>query len=168
VNEHRGDRLSVPDAAKILNVTPEAIRQRIRRNTIDYEYTEDGRYYVYITPSQEVGNGVDNAVLLDYVESLKQELEAWKEEARRKDHIIAGLVERVPALEAPRDERESPAGSSGMTERVETPTEREPDSQPWWEPQKQPETAFDRWERGTVPLGNQDDPRPWWKRMFGR
>jgi tRNA threonylcarbamoyladenosine modification (KEOPS) complex Pcc1 subunit len=51
---HSRERLSASDAAKLLNVTPEAVRQRIRRGTIEYERTEDGRYFVYVTPSEDV------------------------------------------------------------------------------------------------------------------
>src|SRR3954468_3882366 len=55
------ERLTVAEAAKLLNVTPEAIRQRIRRGTIEHEQTEEGRYYVYTTPieaSQDVGDNL--------------------------------------------------------------------------------------------------------------
>src|ERR671916_542700 len=104
VNGYSTQRLSVPDAAKALGVTPEAIRQRIKRGTVEFEHTEDGRYYVYISPSEDsqafvdVGKGVENTVqnatLLDYVETLKREVEDWKEEARRKDTIIMTMAQR--------------------------------------------------------------------------
>ncbi len=32
----------------------------------------------------------------DTITELRAEVEAWREESRRKDHIIAGLVERIP------------------------------------------------------------------------
>jgi len=51
---HPRERLSASDATKLLNVTPEAVRQRIRRGTIEYERTEDGRYFVYVMPSEDV------------------------------------------------------------------------------------------------------------------
>jgi len=164
----------VPDAAKVLGVTPEAIRQRIKRGTIEFEHEPDGRYYVFLAPteassegpSEEFGNG--NPVLLDYVESLKRELEDWKEEARRKDAIIITMAQRIPELEPATEPREEPETASDGTERVEkTPPEREHDSQPWWEPRKQPKTAFDRWESGAVPHEDRDDSRSWWKRLFG-
>ena len=51
---------------------------------------------------------------------LRAEVAAWREESRRKDHIIAALVERVPALEAPsgpRDDVLRPSeGAGGVRE----------------------------------------------------
>jgi hypothetical protein len=129
------ERLSVSDAAKLLGVTTEAIRQRIRRETIDYEKTEDGRYYVYVTPTQEVGNDVHNnlanAALLAHIETPKHELETRNEELRRKDTIIMSLTQRIPELEAatePRGGHEKAAeepGGGGVP-----PDEEKPVS--WW------------------------------------
>ncbi len=70
-----------------------------------------------------VGPGLAEQVverLLDEVTFLRAELaernaalrrreELHGEEIRRRDHIIAGLVERLPALEAPRNGHETPA-----------------------------------------------------------
>src|SRR5215203_3899815 len=145
VNDYRTQKLSVPDAAKALGVTPEAIRQRIKRGTIEFEHTEDGRYYVYISPSEasqasvEVGNGVENTVqnatLLDYVEILKREVEDWKEEARRKDAILMTMAQRIPELEAPREPREESVSASE--------------------------------ERGDSEIPHDEEHRPWWVRLFG-
>jgi DNA-binding transcriptional MerR regulator len=134
------DRLTVPHAAKLLGVTPEAIRQRIRRGTIEHEQDENGRYFVYTSPTEAVennlGNGVENGVQndsqaqLDHIETLKRELELRNEELRRKDHIIAALVNRVPELEAtpePRDAHEtaSPRSDKGSAqEDAQEPAER--------------------------------------------
>ncbi len=46
------------------------------------------------------------------VEYLKGVVATRDEEIRRRDHIIAGLVERVPALEAPRNGHEMPADAA--------------------------------------------------------
>ena len=136
MNQPNRESLSVSDAAKLLNITPEAIRQRIRRGTIEYEQTKDGRYFVYATPSEDVENNVQNSLgsadLRDYVETLKRELEIRNEELRRKDHIIAALTERIPAIEAPSEPREAP------------------------------ERGFEGGGRGN-PL---EERRPWWKRVF--
>jgi hypothetical protein len=49
ISHHRHkERLSVADAAKLLDITPEAIRQHIRRGPIQYEKGESGKYYVYV------------------------------------------------------------------------------------------------------------------------
>jgi hypothetical protein len=149
VNDYSTQRLTVPDAAKALGITPEAIRQRIKRGTIEFEHTEDGRYYVYITPteasqaSEEVGNEVENTLqnttLLDYIETLKREVEDWKEEARRKDTIIMTMAQRIPELE--------PAKEA-------TP-----------EPPNGHETASEGQGNGAVP--QEDNHRSWLRRFFG-
>jgi DNA-binding transcriptional MerR regulator len=100
------DRLTVPDAAKLLGVTPEAIRQRIRRGTIEHEQDENGRYYVYTSSTEAVENNIGNNVqndsqaLHDHIETLKRELELRNEELRRKDHLLAAALERIPAIES--------------------------------------------------------------------
>jgi hypothetical protein len=56
----------------------------------------------------------------DQIDTLKQEVADWKEEARRKDHLLAAALERIPAIEAPpdtpsestTDEREPPVMAS--------------------------------------------------------
>ena len=138
------DRLTVPDAAKLLGVTPEAIRQRIRRGTIEHEQDENGRYYVYASPTEAVENNVGNNVqndsqgLHDHIATLKRELELRNEELRRKDHIIAALVSRVPELEPVREA--SP------------------------EPPEAPETASENGSRGDVP--SEQERRSWWRRLL--
>ena len=92
------------------------MRQRIRRGTLEHEKAEDGRYYVYVTPREAVENNLENdvgnAALLAHIETLKQELEDWKEEARRKDTIIMSLTQRIPELEPASRPRESPGTAS--------------------------------------------------------
>ena len=41
---------------------------------------------------------------------LRSELALWQEEARRKDHIIAALTERIPELEPVREAPSEPRG----------------------------------------------------------
>jgi hypothetical protein len=100
-------RLTVMEAAKRLGVSTNAIYKRIERNTISHErdpYAK--RTYIYledesdlrrtrqIRPDARTDELVDT--LRAQVELLRRELDAWKEEARRKDHIIAGLLVRIP------------------------------------------------------------------------
>jgi hypothetical protein len=136
VNGHR-ERLTVAEAAKLLSITPEAIRQRIRRGTIDYEQTKDGKYFVYVTPTEGVENNVHNRVgsadLRDHIETLKHELEIRNEELRRKDHIIAALTERIPAIEASSEPRESSETVSEAADKgTPSPEQQEPSRRRSW------------------------------------
>lgn len=144
MNQPSTERLSVADAAKLLDVTPEAIRQRIRRGTIDHEKTEDGRYFVYVIPSQDVENDVHNNLanpaLLAHIETLKHELEVRNEELRRKDHIIMSLTQRIPELEPAREARdgdlrasEGPESNTAPQEQQGSKSEPERRQVPWWQ-----------------------------------
>jgi hypothetical protein len=135
------ERTTVAEAAKQLNVTQEAIRARIRRGTIEHDRGEDGKTYVYLTEEQTHDqsdtNIVVNGVVNDYITSLKSEIESlkkdrelWQEEARRKDHIIMALTNRIPELEASPEAAESPVTSSNEGSRVDVSQEKERAS--WW------------------------------------
>jgi excisionase family DNA binding protein len=106
-------RVTVGEAAALLGISKEAVRMRIRRGTLRSEKTDD-RVYVWldddINADQDAMHHADEgATYRELIEQLRGEVEAWREEARRKDHIIAGLIERLPPqLEAPPDEREFP------------------------------------------------------------
>ncbi len=107
-----GNRATVYEAAQVLGVTVDAIRKRIQRGTIPHERHENGRVYVLLDTArtlQDDGQDKYQTRRDDLVESLREQVEYLKavvstrdEEIRRRDHIIAGLVERLPPqLEAP-------------------------------------------------------------------
>ena len=103
------------------------------------------------------GSGELVEELRDHVAFLRAELEArneeihrreeeHREEARRKDTIIAQLAQRIPELEAP---RESPP-----------------------EPREASETVSEESEEGTTGFPEQQEPSPrrersWWRAFFG-
>ncbi len=64
------------------------------------------------------------------IEALRGEVEVWREAARRKDHIIMALTDRIPAIEAPEDGQEATQeptrGSEGVADR------EEPERRSWW------------------------------------
>ena len=123
------ERLSVAEAATRLGVTPDAVRQRIRRDTISYEKTAEGRYFVYLTEGDEPRLGVPDALL----DRLKDENEWLRREVERKDTIIMSISEGLKALEAPLEARESPLSSSKEAGKGTGPEQEDPvQHRPWW------------------------------------
>jgi hypothetical protein len=129
-----------------LGITQDAVRKRIKRGYIEWERDEDGRLYVWVDTSEtaketssetssETSKDVGDAVLLDYVETLKERIRHLEEESRRKDHLLAAALERIPAIEPPPDTpaetRESPVSSSEEEKKGEPPEEERRRS--WWQ-----------------------------------
>jgi hypothetical protein len=129
-------RLTVDQAADALGVTAEAIRGRIRRDTIDYERV-GGRVYVLLPDVQQTEQTTDHTAEL--IRTLQEQLAAERQAHAEARRIIAGLVERIPQLEAPSEARESP------------------------------QTAEEEQGRGTTRGEPQASvQRPWWRRVIGR
>jgi hypothetical protein len=136
----------VSEAATALGVSVDAVRSRIKRGTIAHE-REGGRVFVLLGGGQPrpgrdqpIDRPGESSVLIS---QLREEIEYLREESRRKDHIIAGLVERIPpAIEAPREARESP----------ETPESPGPRERPFTDEERVQEPP---------------QPRSWWRRVFG-
>jgi hypothetical protein len=147
-------RLTVPQAAEALGVTVDAVRGRIRRGKLEAEH-DSGAVYVWIDAPEENDGpqqsatsqrpSVDQAErieeLREQVAYLREQLAQANERDRENRRIIAALTSRIPAIEAPPGERESP-------ETVE----------------EEPERAEPRPATGGAQEGVQ---RPWWRRVFG-
>ena len=109
-------RVSIREAAKILDVSESAIHKRVQRGTLVHDKEPDGRVFVYLDGLSDTG--ADNvqhpstdaliSEMRDRIGFLERELATRSDEIRRRDHIIAGLVERVPELPSasPRDARD--------------------------------------------------------------
>ena len=136
-------RLTVPEAATVLGVTVDAVRGRIRRGKLASEHDKNGTVHVWVDapeadrpePSTTVGEPVRDQSEL--VEELRDRVRSLEEANREMRRLLAGLIERVPQLEAPRDERESPksvgeeAGSTPPAQEHQEETSRERQV-PWW------------------------------------
>ncbi len=154
-------RLIVPEAARALGISPEAVRNRLSRGTLD-SIKENGTVYVLLEndmarsttdtpddrPRSTDGTAADTpdahaelvAAKDETINLLRSQLEAEREANRENRRIIAGLVQRVPELEAPRNGHETATA--------------EPDR----EEEHRPATD-----------GAQEaaEPRSWWRRWFG-
>jgi hypothetical protein len=102
-------RYSIPEAAKILSLTEEAVRQRVKRGTLDSIKVE-GKLYVLldVDTSNDTSRLVDT--LEDEVAHLRRQLEQANERDRENRRIIAALTSRIPELPSgsPPEPRESP------------------------------------------------------------
>ncbi len=148
-------------AAEALGVTVDAIRARIKRGTIDHT-RESGRVYVLLGVDQDNTShdqdtdqgGTQHADQPpesgaeapdprdELLEELRDRVRYLEEESRRKDHLLAAALERIPVLEAPREPPDAPETAAGEPERVE--------------PRLATGGAQEAARR-----------RPWWRRWFG-
>ncbi len=106
--------MDVKEAVEALGISSEGVRKRIKRRTLESEKDPDGKVYVWLD-TDRTGSDLssDRAVrtddrhpdameiLREQVDYLRRQLEVWQEEARRKDHIIVALTERIPELVEP-------------------------------------------------------------------
>jgi hypothetical protein len=138
MSEHR---YTLQDAASELGITPDALRQRIRRG--QYRSEKDGsRVYVYLdtdrTQTEQemlLESNVLTSQLMDRVAFLERELEVRTEEIRRRDTIIMNMTEAMkvlppPTQEEPSEARESPVRPPKDADRgAQEPTQ---ERKPWW------------------------------------
>ncbi|MDP9425478.1 MAG: helix-turn-helix domain-containing protein [Actinomycetota bacterium] len=150
--------MTVKEAAALLGITPDAVRSKLRRGKLRRAEAPDGTVLVVLdgdSPDGQNGHldGHQTVAYIDVLKShidlLERELAEWKAEARRKDHLLAAALERIPSsqLESPRDEPRAPEGACQDAGRVE---ERDETAEAQTATQEPEETAR----------------RPWWARIF--
>ncbi len=157
---YTSQRLTVAQAAEALGVTVDAVRSRIKRDTIDY-VREGGRVYVILSTDQgetstdqvndqdsdqyDAGHSINVGHDLrdrdELVEELRDRVRSLEEANRENRRIIAALTSRIPELEPPRVE---PHAS---------------------------DTAPEGEAKGDAPADDTGEPRrsrrSWWRRFFG-
>ena len=142
------------EAAAALGITVDAVRSRVKRGTIGHE-RESGRVYVLLGAGQDrpghdqptdqggdQGTTVPEDRTAELIATLREQLEAERQAHAEARRIIAGLVERIPAIEAPHE-------ASEAAETVEEEPERA-------EP------------RSDAPGAQEGVRRSWWRRVIGR
>lgn len=136
------ERLTVAEAAELLEITKEAVRKRISRGSLRADKDPDGTVRVYVpvspTSSGTASGSFDRDELIvelrARIEDLRTDRDAWRDQARRSDYLASTAMDRTRELEGRL--REIEAGPR-------TPTEA----------------------RGDQEAGAQ--PRSWWRRVFG-
>jgi hypothetical protein len=148
-------RVSVAEAAVLLDLSEAAVRSRLKRGTLRKEKAKDGTVLVVLgtgaspdrptnstvrpndrsSTGQPADQGDLAEALRDQVVFLRQQLEEEREANRENRRIIAGLVQRVPELgpaQEPReghvtDSEEPNKGTAAPSEQQETSQRRS-----WW------------------------------------
>ncbi len=149
------ERLTVAQAAVSLGITEGAVRSRIKRGTLPtakegaavFVLLDDGTSRANQPPN--VGAPGDQSELIaslhDQVSYLRGQLDAEREarteERRRHDTVMAQLTSKFPAMEAPREARESPQTAEEEAERVRP--------------------------RSATEGPHAETSRRWWRRIFG-
>jgi hypothetical protein len=149
-------RYTVPEAAQALGISPEAVRNRLSRGTLD-SVKENGSVFVLLDAdkvryadgtttdrSQHTG-GTTTDILEDpgaliaskdeTIRVLLSQLEAERAASAEMRRIVAGLVQRVPELEPAREASSEPTGaplshSDNGSSDVVPP--QEPERRSWW------------------------------------
>lgn len=138
-------RLTVPEAADALNISVEAVRGRIKRDSLEVERTPDGKVFVLLDtdrtrPQTDQAQPESTALISakdETIATLREQLEAERQAHAEARRIIAGLVERIPpAIEQP--PREAPQSPGERPEGYEAGEERQGREEPssrrsWWE-----------------------------------
>jgi len=112
---------------------------RVKRGTLR-STREEGRLYILLerdpTTDPSRTHDRDNDRTDELIRTLREQLEAERQAHAEARRIIAGLVERIPALEAPSEPRESPETVEEEPERAEPPTDipgtQEGAQRAWW------------------------------------
>jgi len=163
MNADHSQHYTVKEAAELLGITPEAVRARLFRGTLQRETGDDGTVYVVLrtqpNDDQSHDQSTTQGLMLERLDSqledmreqvafLRLELDHRTEEIRRRDTIIAQLTQRIPELPAPEEHH---GGSSDEPGARETATERESRGDDDAPPLRQGPTK----------------PRSLWRRIFG-
>jgi hypothetical protein len=160
-------RLTVDQAAANLGISTDAVRKRARRGSLESEKDSDGTVYVWLddgpprpdsgpppqdsdTPDGAPGGPTPTQAHLDFalaqMQYLQGVLDTRDRELAEMRRLLAGALERIPAVEPPQDTPpDAPASPKAASEDTGKGATRE-------EPQE-------------GASGRSDTPS-WWRRIF--
>jgi hypothetical protein len=129
------DRLTIREAALALGISEGAVRKRVDRGTLEHTRGEDGRIYVILPDGVDEGETPSTTADADrerLIKFLSEQLEHERDVNRENRRIIAGLVQRIPALEEASSEPQrgplSADEGTGRSEEQQEPSQR----RSWW------------------------------------
>jgi excisionase family DNA binding protein len=125
------NRVTVQEAARLLGISEGAVRARIHRGTLETE-RESGTVYVRLNADDTANERTEQSELVqtlrEYNATLERQLNAEREASAELRRIVAGLVQRIPELEAPPEPRESPETAP----KTAAGDQEEGTQRPWW------------------------------------
>jgi excisionase family DNA binding protein len=128
------NRVTVQEAARLLGISEGAVRARIHRGTLETE-RDSGTVYVRLNADDTTNERTEQSELVqtlrEYNATLERQLNAEREASAELRRIVAGLVQRIPELEAPSEPRESPETATDE-EAEPRPGVQEDAQRPWW------------------------------------
>jgi hypothetical protein len=148
-------RLTVSQAARQLGLSAEAVRSRVQRGTLKSTKV-DGTVYVLLDETAQNRPNTDesrdqtdaqtstqtrpSSDQTEFIASLQGQIDWLRREVERKDTLLMSLMQRIPELEAPRED------SPSATRAPVTPSEG---------------------GNGYAPAADTEEPRrSWWGRFF--
>jgi hypothetical protein len=115
-------RVTVAEASDLLGISEGAVRMRVKRRTLP-STRKGGQLYILLnidpTPEPERPHDGTHDRTSELIDTLREQLEAERQAHAEARRIIAGLVERIPAIEAPSEARGSPQTVEEEPERAE-------------------------------------------------
>src|SRR5919107_218769 len=113
------DRVTVPEAAKMMGGTQSAIRKRVHRGTIPWDKDHEGRIYVYVEPSEmrpetRGGKARDTSAGQsgeELVEAYRDQVEFLRRELERKDTLLMSLMQCTGRRSTERSKGRTPSCS---------------------------------------------------------
>ena len=155
-------RVTVEEAARLLGIEKGSVKKRIQRGKLRSERDAGGTVYVFVDRSETVRDKSQGqsetsrdtpSELVDQmqqrIDDLREQLREEREAHRESRRIIAGLVQRIPELEAPTD-------TSAPTQQSERGAESAGEGAGSGTGTPGPEGSSENQNR-----------RPWWRRAFG-
>src|SRR5215218_3689262 len=135
-------RVTVAEAAQLLDLSAEAVRSRVQRGTLP-SVKEDSTVYVLLDVAQtrldaaqtEESAGTQTHLSggqTEFIASLQEQIDWLRREVERKDTLLMSLMQRIPELEAPSEKQDSPRTTSEepySTHAPPVPETRVPDAQ---------------------------------------
>ena len=149
--EHRAEvRLTIAEASDLLGISKDAVRMRIKRGTLRSEKTDD-RVYVWLDNVPDADHNADSTALIaakdETIRTLRDQLESERRANEENRRLLAGLIERMPTLEAG--------------------TEPSSSQEPSRAPGAATEESVSAESRPATGRSQEDPHKPWWRRVFG-